>query len=157
MQFSPDSAWKITGFSREISPAYRQKLLSLGMLPGSSFNVVRVAPLVILFTLKPGALIWSCVRKISRFWNWKPFPANGPAMKERRTMKKLTVGLIGNPNSGKTTLFNQLTGARQRVGNWAGVTVERKEGNSLPPTIRSRWLICPVPTPDHYLVTDLTG
>ena len=44
------------------------------------------------------------------------------------TMKKLTIGLIGNPNSGKTTLFNQLTGARQRVGNWAGVTVERKEG-----------------------------
>lgn len=43
-------------------------------------------------------------------------------------MKKLTVGLIGNPNSGKTTLFNQLTGARQRVGNWSGVTVERKEG-----------------------------
>ena len=44
-------------------------------------------------------------------------------------MNKLTVGLIGNPNSGKTTLFNQLTGARQRVGNWAGVTVERKEGH----------------------------
>ena len=43
-------------------------------------------------------------------------------------MNKLTIGLIGNPNSGKTTLFNQLTGARQRVGNWAGVTVERKEG-----------------------------
>ncbi|KFC04744.1 ferrous iron transport protein B [Trabulsiella guamensis ATCC 49490] len=44
-------------------------------------------------------------------------------------MNKLTIGLIGNPNSGKTTLFNQLTGARQRVGNWAGVTVERKEGS----------------------------
>ncbi|WP_029593366.1 Fe(2+) transporter permease subunit FeoB [Siccibacter turicensis] len=44
-------------------------------------------------------------------------------------MKNITIGLIGNPNSGKTTLFNQLTGARQRVGNWAGVTVERKEGN----------------------------
>lgn len=43
-------------------------------------------------------------------------------------MKKMTIGLIGNPNSGKTTLFNQLTGSRQRVGNWAGVTVERKEG-----------------------------
>ncbi len=43
-------------------------------------------------------------------------------------MKKLTIGLIGNPNSGKTTLFNQLTGSRQRVGNWSGVTVERKEG-----------------------------
>lgn len=45
MQYTPDTAWKITGFSHEINPAYRQKLLSLGMLPGSSFNVVRVAPL----------------------------------------------------------------------------------------------------------------
>ncbi len=45
MNFFPNSAWKITGFAHEISPAYRQKLLSLGMLPGSSFNVVRVAPL----------------------------------------------------------------------------------------------------------------
>ena len=43
-------------------------------------------------------------------------------------MKNCTIGLLGNPNAGKTTLFNQLTGARQRVGNWAGVTVERKEG-----------------------------
>ncbi|BEI00485.1 Fe(2+) transporter permease subunit FeoB [Edwardsiella ictaluri] len=48
-------------------------------------------------------------------------------------MKQLTIGLIGNPNSGKTTLFNQLTGARQRVGNWAGVTVERKEGQFATP------------------------
>lgn len=45
MKLLPNSTWKITGFSREISPAYRQKLLSLGMLPGSSFQVVRVAPL----------------------------------------------------------------------------------------------------------------
>ncbi len=42
--------------------------------------------------------------------------------------KKLTVALAGNPNSGKTTLFNNLTGARQHVGNWPGVTVEKKEG-----------------------------
>ncbi|MDR2710890.1 MAG: Fe(2+) transporter permease subunit FeoB [Burkholderiales bacterium] len=38
------------------------------------------------------------------------------------------IALIGNPNCGKTTLFNALTGARQRVGNWPGVTVERKTG-----------------------------
>ncbi|MFN3785709.1 MAG: FeoB small GTPase domain-containing protein, partial [Thiothrix sp.] len=38
------------------------------------------------------------------------------------------LALLGNPNAGKTTLFNLLTGARQRTGNWPGVTVERKEG-----------------------------
>ena len=39
-----------------------------------------------------------------------------------------TIALVGNPNAGKTTLFNQLTGNRQYVGNWPGVTVERKSG-----------------------------
>jgi ferrous iron transport protein B len=39
-----------------------------------------------------------------------------------------TVGVVGNPNCGKTTLFNALTGARQHVGNWPGVTVEKKTG-----------------------------
>ncbi|MGD9110490.1 MAG: ferrous iron transport protein B, partial [Phycisphaerales bacterium] len=42
--------------------------------------------------------------------------------------KKLTVAVAGNPNSGKTTIFNALTGARQHVGNYPGVTVEKKEG-----------------------------
>ncbi|MDD5319907.1 MAG: Fe(2+) transporter permease subunit FeoB [Methylococcales bacterium] len=40
-----------------------------------------------------------------------------------------TVGVVGNPNCGKTTLFNALTGARQHVGNWPGVTVEKKTGD----------------------------
>jgi len=44
------------------------------------------------------------------------------------TLKNPTIALIGNPNSGKTTLFNNLTGAHQKVGNWPGVTVEKKTG-----------------------------
>ncbi|KNC66298.1 ferrous iron transport protein B [Pseudoalteromonas ardens] len=45
----------------------------------------------------------------------------------------MRIALVGNPNCGKTTLFNRLTGARQKVGNWPGVTVERKSGElSLP-------------------------
>lgn len=43
-------------------------------------------------------------------------------------MKKTVVAIAGNPNCGKTTLFNGLTGGRQRIGNWPGVTVEKKEG-----------------------------
>ncbi|MHC4624757.1 MAG: ferrous iron transport protein B [Planctomycetota bacterium] len=43
-------------------------------------------------------------------------------------MKDITVALAGNPNSGKTTIFNMLTGARQHVGNYPGVTVEKREG-----------------------------
>jgi ferrous iron transport protein B len=43
-------------------------------------------------------------------------------------MSTITVALAGNPNAGKTTLFNTLTGARQHVGNYPGVTVEKKEG-----------------------------
>jgi ferrous iron transport protein B len=43
-------------------------------------------------------------------------------------MADLTIALAGNPNAGKTTIFNALTGLRQHTGNWPGKTVERKEG-----------------------------
>jgi len=43
--------------------------------------------------------------------------------------KTLTIALAGNPNSGKTTIFNNITGTRQKVGNWPGVTVAKKEGH----------------------------
>ncbi len=57
----------------------------------------------------------------------------------------LTIALAGNPNCGKTTMFNALTGANQYVGNWPGVTVEKKEGR-----IRGR-------KDEDIIVTDLPG
>ncbi|MFC1482648.1 ferrous iron transport protein B [Candidatus Margulisiibacteriota bacterium] len=53
----------------------------------------------------------------------------GQRTKDKRK-KEIVVALCGNPNSGKTSVFNALTGARQRVANWPGVTVEFKEGSA---------------------------
>ena len=60
-----------------------------------------------------------------------PPPPDGapPAPAPRAPARPLRVALVGNPNTGKTTLFNALTGLRQKVGNFAGVTVERTEGS----------------------------
>ena len=58
----------------------------------------------------------------------KPGPSDVGGASPSRTDRLLRVAIVGNPNTGKTTLFNALTGLRQRVGNFAGVTVERVEG-----------------------------
>src|SRR3954471_11419049 len=54
--------------------------------------------------------------------------AHAPSPASARGGGLLHVALVGNPNTGKSTLFNALTGMRQRVGNYSGVTVERVEG-----------------------------
>ncbi|MES2089224.1 MAG: ferrous iron transporter B [Pseudomonadota bacterium] len=72
------------------------------------------------------------------------------------------IALVGNPNCGKTALFNRLTGARQKVGNYAGVTVERKEGQFVSPSGQA-WRVLDLPgaysllaaTPDEAITRDV--
>ncbi|KAF9659364.1 ferrous iron transport protein B [Tenacibaculum sp. ZH5_bin.1] len=58
---------------------------------------------------------------------------------------RINVALIGNPNTGKTSLFNQLTGLNQKVGNYPGVTVDKKQG------------VCKLPNDKNATITDLPG
>ncbi|MEO0528808.1 MAG: FeoB small GTPase domain-containing protein, partial [Bacteroidota bacterium] len=59
--------------------------------------------------------------------------------------KQIKVALIGNPNTGKTSVFNELTGLNQKVGNYPGITVEKKEG------------ICRLPRGVKAHILDLPG
>ena len=59
--------------------------------------------------------------------------------------KQINVALIGNPNTGKTSVFNALTGLNQKVGNYPGITVEKKEG------------VCKLPRGVKAHIIDLPG
>src|ERR1700739_4948922 len=67
-------------------------------------------------------------------WSSRDLPMsqlNSPPGRLLPTRQHFTVALVGNPNTGKTTLFNALAGMRQRVGNYPGVTVETKKGQMI--------------------------
>ncbi|NKI96309.1 ferrous iron transporter B [Rhizobacter sp. SG703] len=68
-------------------------------------------------------------------------------------LQALRIALVGNPNCGKTALFNLLTGARQKVANYAGVTVERKIGSA---TLRSGRTVSVIDLPGAYSLTPAT-
>src|SRR6202049_4498345 len=71
----------------------------------------------------------------SRCAGAKPWPSLSPEASGPEAMEAplMHLALVGTPNSGKTSLFNALTGSRQKVANYPGVTVERKEGSFVTP------------------------
>lgn len=107
---------------------YRQKMLAMGLTPGTEFKVVRIAPLGDPVEIRVRGTDLSLRRdEVAGLRIERPDKVT-PDSKPTLPQEEYTVAVIGNPNSGKTTLFNGLTGARQHVGNWAGVTVEQKTG-----------------------------
>ena len=149
--------------------ALRQHFLDMGVIPGASVMVEKLAPMGDPMELKiHGYELTLRLDDAARIEIEKENEADKRAQKEKRRKEPdhpglgeegkfhpkgsgdtlpegtlLTFALVGNQNSGKTTLFNQLTGARQHVGNFPGVTVDRKDG-----AIRGQ---------ENTLITDLPG
>ena len=149
--------------------ALRQHFLDMGVIPGASLTLVKLAPLGDPMELRIHGYeltlrIADAARIGVELTDTEPYKS-APGKRSRESSHPglgeegkfhpkgsgdplpdgtlLTFALVGNQNSGKTTLFNQLTGANQHVGNFPGVTVDRKDG-----VIRGQ---------PNTLVTDLPG
>ncbi len=122
----------------------RRRLLDMGLFAGVRFKVIRIAPLGDPIVIKVRGFELSLrleeagqihVEKIGHAGDRIPMREyrnlyHPVPMTERKivTSKKISIALLGNPNSGKTSLFNAIVGAHQKVGNFTGVTVEKYEG-----------------------------
>ena len=134
--------------------ALRQHFLDMGVIPGAEVTVVKLAPMGDPMELKiHGYELTIRVADAERI-KIKPVSSTAAAAQAKNSVKKkehpglgeegkfhrpedgdplpegtkMTFALVGNQNCGKTTLFNQLTGSNQHVGNFPGVTVDRKDG-----------------------------
>lgn len=147
----------------------RQHLLDMGVIPGTVIKMIKYAPMgdPIEFRLRGYSLtlrkddaktikIEPCEEEIInkediiKINNYHPgLGESGYLFHDKKTENPLndneiiSFALVGNQNSGKTTLFNQLTGSNQHVGNFPGVTVDRKDG--------------PIKNNPNTIVTDLPG
>ena len=134
--------------------ALRQHFLDMGMIPGAEVTVIKLAPMGDPMELQIHGYELTLRLAEAEQIEIKPIPKIKDKYKDADRIKatehpglgeegkyhskdeenplpdgtKLTYALVGNQNCGKTTLFNQITGAKQHVGNFPGVTVDRKDG-----------------------------
>ncbi len=166
-ELKPNESGRIVSVGGE--GALRQHFLDMGVIPGAEVTVMKLAPMgdpmelrihgyeLTLRLADAGRIGIEPIEKPARSAPVQEprKPADHPGLGEEGKFHpkgsgdplpegtKLSFALVGNQNSGKTTLFNQLTGASQHVGNFPGVTVDRKDG-----VIRG----CP-----DTVITDLPG
>ena len=136
------------------SGALRQHLLDMGIIPGTDIRVVKYAPMGDPVEICLHG--YELTLRLDDADKIEVEPVSGDTVRQEEKLPKtvnehlglgedgrfhpkgsgealpggtlLTFALVGNQNSGKTTLFNQLTGSKQHVGNFPGVTVDRKDG-----------------------------
>ena len=151
-ELKPGQAGRIEAVGGE--GALRQHFLDMGVIPGTEVTVMKLAPLGDPMELRIHGYELTLRLADAEKITVLPVSHNtkqiAPAARKKETAHpglgedgkfhpkgsgdplpegtKLTFALVGNQNSGKTTLFNQLTGANQHVGNFPGVTVDRKDG-----------------------------
>lgn len=127
------------------SGAFRRRLMEMGFVPGQEVSVVKKAPLLdpveynimgynVSIRNEEAKHIEVCAQDCYENLK-KETLTNGTFVTEKKKSqpiiikKEINVALAGNPNAGKTTLFNYASGGRERVGNYSGVTVSAKEGS----------------------------
>lgn len=164
-ELMPGQSARITGVGGE--GALRQHFLDMGVLPGTEVTMMKLAPLgdpmemrihgyeLTLRLAEADQIQITLIDRAEESPRSRKKVAEHPGLGEigkshpENTAEplpegtRLTFALVGNQNSGKTTLFNQLTGSNQHVGNFPGVTVDRKDG-----VIRGH---------EDTLITDLPG
>ncbi len=124
--------------------AFRKRILEMGFVKGKVVKVIKNAPLKdpieyeimdYKISLRRSEAFMVDVVTEEEALQLKPPTFNGTITDEvlqetaLERRKVITVALVGNPNCGKTTLFNHASGAKEHVGNYSGVTIESKEGN----------------------------
>ena len=158
--------------------ALRQHFLDMGMIPGAVVTMIKLAPLGDPMELRIHGYELTLRLADAAKIKISPVPAGEIRKEEKKKHKtnphpglgeegkyhpkgsgnpvpegtELTFALVGNQNSGKTTLFNQLTGSNQHAGNFPGVTVSRKDGK-----IRNRDNTCITDLPGIYSMSPYTG
>ncbi len=122
--------------------AFRKRILEMGFVAGKEVSVIQRAPLMdpveynvmgYNVSLRKSEALLIEILTENEVLQIQESPTNGSiegellGYKAREKRKVINVALVGNPNSGKTTLFNHASGSRERVGNYSGVTIDAKE------------------------------